>query len=90
MFGWPLPKESKLIAWSYKRQSSIYETGDCGAAPHPPVEVECVYIPSMKALATQWHPEWMSESFSSGTAYYQNLLKKYLKPFVNKNLSLQV
>lgn len=86
MFGWPLPQEAKLIAWTKERRSNVYELSDNLAKP-PPFESECVYLPNIKALATQWHPEWMKDVNLPGTRYYLNLVEKYLKPHAVKKFN---
>jgi len=83
MYGWPLPEGSELIAWSSPHRSEHYEVGD-GLAETPPFESECVWIPELNALATQWHPEWMRDERSPGMRYYQFLVEKYLKPVAAK------
>ena len=81
MFGLPLPKGAELLAWSEHRRSAVYEVGPnvCGPALYnkPVVEPECVYLPSIRALATQWHPEWMKEE-SEGRRYVVDLVDKLL------------
>lgn len=43
--------------------------------------VECVYYPGIKALAVQYHPEYMDVD-SEGWCYYQHLLNKYILEYV--------
>jgi putative glutamine amidotransferase len=83
MYGWPLPPNTELLAWSHERRSMCYEMAEHNAPP-PLFEPECVYIPEMNALATQWHPEWMRNEEDEGYRYYQYLLEKYLRPVAAK------
>jgi gamma-glutamyl-gamma-aminobutyrate hydrolase PuuD len=83
MFGWPLPEGSSLLMWSKERRSRFYENG-AGTTDPPPCEPECVFLPKIKALATQWHPEWMNAE-SNGSRYYQFLLEKYVRPLTGNN-----
>lgn len=83
MYGWPLPEKSELIAWAAPHQSTHYEEAE-GEAEVPPFEPECVWLPEINALATQWHPEWMRDERSPGMRYYQFLVERYLKPVAAK------
>jgi len=85
MFGWPLPQGSELIAWSAEHRSECYEVAE-GEGDRPVYEPECVFLPKIKALATQWHPEWMDDPKSNGHRYYNYLLEKYLRPLTERRM----
>jgi len=83
MFGWPLPPKAQLLAWASPKRSMYYELAD-EEAEAPPFEPECVFLPEINALATQWHPEWMRDEAMAGTRYYKYLVEKYLLPIAAK------
>ena len=82
MFGMPLPEKAQLLAWSTVRRSRCYEVG-YGEGFAPPVEPECVYLPTINAIATQWHPEWM-EHTSPGRQFHEFVVEKHLKSLAVK------
>lgn len=67
-------EEYKIIAWSTEaRSAGHYE----GVDEPPEVEPEVIYFPTIKALAIQGHPEFMSDT-SEFVQYCNGLVRQYL------------
>lgn len=81
MFGEPLPPSAQLLAWATRSISTTYEVGepsiDTRINKIPSHEQEAVYLPSIKSLAVQWHPEWM-DSRTRGYTYFFELIDTLL------------
>lgn len=74
---YPFNVDHEMIAYSEERRSRCYlieKEKDLGEIP---VEPEVVYFPKTKALAIQYHPEFM-DSTSRGVSYAQELVTQYL------------
>ncbi len=70
------PPESTLVGWAAPKLSSCYE-GPPGVHYKPEFEYEIVHYPHTKALAMQYHPEFMSPE-SRGFKYCEEIVRKYL------------
>ena len=55
----PVGTEHELLAWSTKNLSNHYK-GEYDADVQMDCEPEVIYYPTLKAIACQPHPEWMS------------------------------
>lgn len=72
----PLGTKHELIAWSREVRSNVHLVeGEVNLEAD--VEPEVIFFPDTKALAIQYHPEFMSES-DEGYAYAQGLVQTYI------------
>lgn len=86
-------EEYQVLAWSDEARSTHYSFGDHAvtadqANPSLCMEVDCCYYPKIRALAMQYHPEWMEES-SWGFQFSQQLTMKYLFHHTNQAIAGQ-
>lgn len=79
-----LPEEDyEIIAWTPEPRSWQYAFNPVDVIPvaeadaRTKLEPDIVYYPKIKALAAQFHPEWMSED-SDAVVLYRRLLAEYL------------
>ena len=90
-YPYDLPKDNyEVLGWGEKTRSSHYgldkETtvSRSDARDSLKEEPDIVYYPVIKALAAQYHPEWMEES-SEGFTLFKALVLKYLVPFMKED-----
>lgn len=83
-YPWDLPKnEFEVLAWSPRPLSQHYAFDDervvdiDAATPMLRMEPDVVWYPQIKALAMQFHPEWMDES-TPAVKYARALVDHYL------------
>jgi gamma-glutamyl-gamma-aminobutyrate hydrolase PuuD len=72
----PEGAKHKMIAWSKENLSNCYLIEKEKNTPLEK-EPEVVYFPETKALAIQYHPEFMADN-SRGVSYSRELVSKYL------------
>lgn len=83
-------KDYEVLAFSPKPRSLHYaldrETTilQSKATSQLKVEPDVVWYPQLKALAAQFHPEWMQEE-SSGFKYFRALVDHYLVPLMRED-----
>lgn len=73
---YPKGTNHQLIAYSTEKLSNCYLNGD-NKKIDVDVEPEVVWFPDVKALAIQYHPEFMSRK-ERGVEYARDLVKHYL------------
>jgi len=78
----------EIIAWSSEPRSQHYAVGEEVLSPDEAdgrftLEPDVVYYPEIKALAAQYHPEWMGES-EWGFTFFQELVEDYLVPHIEE------
>lgn len=79
MMPWKVKHE--MLAWANTRLSKTYETmKDAFNIEYieMPLEPECVWFPEVKALATQWHPEWMRNE-AEGKKFHFEMVERFIK-----------
>lgn len=85
-----LKRDFEILAWTPSPRSDHYAFNHEITVParkacnELKVEPEVVWYPGIKALAVQYHPEWMRES-TEGFHYFQHLVDYYLVPLMEKN-----
>jgi hypothetical protein len=72
----PFTTKHELLAWSTQVLSNVHLIEGDEDVPVE-VEPEVVFFNNTKALAIQYHPEFMSEG-EAGVAYARDLVSKYL------------
>ena len=84
-----LPEDDyDVLAWSKEPLSYYYRFGDEEILRHQAksqlkMEPDVVWYPKIKALAAQYHPEWMERN-SDGFKYFQLLVDHYLVPLIEE------
>lgn len=85
-----LPEEEyDILAWSERPRSKHYIIDDktkfrVDEAPDQlKLEPDVIWYPKIKALAAQYHPEWM-RSEEPGFIYFQELVTHFLEPLVKE------
>jgi gamma-glutamyl-gamma-aminobutyrate hydrolase PuuD len=81
-------EEYDVLAWSTETRSHHYitdaetkiEAAQGGLLRNEP---DVVWYPKIKALAAQYHPEWMEEN-SDGVQYFRSLVDHYLVPLIKE------
>lgn len=79
MMPWKVKHE--MLAWSNTKLSKTYETMENDLDieyVEMPLEPECIWFPEVKALATQWHPEWMGIG-TEGKQFHFEMVKRFIK-----------
>ncbi len=72
------PVGANILAMAEPRRSKHYMNGDGkNIASEMPGDVEVVYYPNIKALAFQYHPEWLDADHEC-VVYYKKLIKEFL------------
>lgn len=83
------PKNSYIIGWSKKKESTRYFGNNDILVDSPKKEVEAVLFPHIGAAGVQYHPEIMSTN-SEGREWFFNLTKRLIEEnsqtIVNKYL----
>jgi gamma-glutamyl-gamma-aminobutyrate hydrolase PuuD len=77
MFLLPDKKPYELLAWAEPKLSDRYFIGNDEPVEDIGYEPDCVYYSEIKALAMQYHPEYMPED-SDGYKFCQELIEKFL------------
>lgn len=90
-YPWDLPhKHYDLLAWSPRPYSAHYAFGPDNvikledAPPELKTEPDVVWYSKIKALAIQFHPEWMDQKCPAVT-YIKELVNHFIIPIVNQN-----
>lgn len=72
------PVGSKILAWSKVQLSSVYISDKDEETDWEGPEIEALYIPWIKAVGVQWHPEALNVG-TEGRTYYVKLILDLLK-----------
>ena len=69
------PQQSELIAWATPRQSTEYviEEGNLKEEEFPEFETDVVSLPTIRALALQYHPEYMQQGSDAFNFFYEKV-----------------
>lgn len=72
------PEDHVLVGWSAKRRSGVYiGASNKHIKPFPEFETEAVYLPKIRAVGMQYHPEMMADN-SDGFKFAEKMVAKYL------------
>lgn len=73
-------KDTHILAWSHTKLSKHYIGDKDEAVDYKGPEVEAIYMPWLKAVGVQWHPEAAPKSglFSFGATWYRFLVEDLL------------
>ena len=88
-YPFDMPKEDYEILASVPEQISTTHTDGQMKEMNPPMEVEAVYYPKIKAFGVQWHPEMMSYRMESDNKLLHfNWLKRKFKEKLNLDIEI--
>ena len=73
-------KDTHILAWSHTKLSKCYIADEDEIVDYKGPEVEAIYMPWLKAVGIQWHPEATPESglWSAGTTWSKFLIQDLL------------
>ena len=79
-------KSTHILAWSHVRLSSCYIGDEDATVNYRGPEVEAIYMPWLKAVGVQWHPEVSMQSNDWFNHLLRDLLDKVPLEFKRKYL----